>query len=148
MSYIYVLTSHVRVGVYVIILGNFLHTTECLENRRLDRRSFASNSKEVDIYAPGEQCILETDKNAEKWIDPFDMLPSNNMKNRKTRENGHGKRETGDNTEQWIDPFEMLPSNNMKMKLDGSAKREKQCEVYMQRFINLFLRRSGLTVSQ
>lgn len=147
MSYIDVLTLHIRVGIYVIILGNFLHMMECLENRRLDTRSFASNSKEVDIYAYGEQCASKTDENAEQRIDPFDMLPSNNM-NRKTRVNGYEKRETGDNTEQWIDPFEMLPSNNMNMKLDGSVKREKQCEIYMQRFINLFLRRSGLTVSQ
>lgn len=117
MSYIHGLRLCLRVGVYVAIVATFLQTTECLENRRSeDERLFAPRcNKDVDIYDFGQQCTLETVE---------DTKPS-----------------------QWVDPFDMLPSRNTKNAkagMDESVKREKQCEVYMQRFVNLFLRRSGL----
>lgn len=134
------------VGVYAIAVTNLFLTTECLEHR-LNQHSCASNSKGVDIYDSGEQCNIETVDNIKRRVDPFEMLPSNNMKDRKMMI----ELETADNRKKWVDPFNMLPLNNVKNTKpnpDPSEKQEKQCEAYMQRFINLFLRRSGLTVSK
>lgn len=116
MSYIHGLRLWLRVGVYVAIVASVLHTTVCLESRRSeDERLFAPGcNKDVDIYDFDQQCTTET----------VDTKPS-----------------------KWVDPFDMLPSHstkNAKALVDESVKREKQCEVYMQRFVNLFLRRSGL----
>lgn len=120
MSYIHGLRLYVRISVYVAILAIVLHMTVCLESRRSeDKHVFVPQcSNDVDIY-DHEQCKLETNE---------EIKPSAHE-----------------------DPFEMLPSRYIKGAkpiLEKSEKQDKQCVVYMQRFINLFLRRSGLSVSQ
>lgn len=115
MSYIHGLRLYICGGIFVIILANVLHTTVCLEYRRSEDKRLVSTT----------QCSKEL----ENYDFEQCML------------------ETNDGTK-WEDPFEMLPRGYVKNKnprLDESEKQENKCVVYMQRFVNLLLRRSGLT---
>lgn len=86
-------------------------------------------------FTPGREVSTDIKKRSIGWANPDEMIE--------------------DEPDDWVDPFDMLGYDKHKtknvicneMEMNTIIKRLGKCEVYMRRFINSFIRSSGLQVS-